>query len=69
MIESMEKEVGGLLFNNPKQLKSALWNYVNRHNSGLKFRLTAVLTLGYWEENKHWSLARDFFTELRSETK
>lgn len=30
---------------NPKQLKSALWNYVNRHNSRLKFKLTATLML------------------------
>lgn len=46
MIESIEKEVDGLLFSNPKQLKSALWNYVNRHNSGLKFKLTAMVMLG-----------------------
>lgn len=44
MLESIEKEVDGLLFNT-KQLKSALRNYVNTHNSGLKFKLTATFML------------------------
>lgn len=57
MIESIQK-VYGLLFRNPKQLKSALWNYVNTHNLGLKFKLTAMLMLRYWEK-KH--VLRDFY--------
>lgn len=63
MLESIEKEVDGLLFSNLKQLKSALRNYVNTHNLGLKFKLTATFMLENW--GKHvWKLGEGFLQNI-----
>lgn len=62
MLESIEKEVDGLLFN-PKQLKSALRNYVNTHNSGLKFKLTATFMLENWGTHV-WKLDEGFLQNI-----